>query len=160
MRLPKLTDEEIQQVDEILCKCKSETTNQQFAEDSLQQDDTSNYYQLSGNEKQRLADLNAALGVSDDTINAKLPHSPRVKFAENLPTKTSSQKMMRRTDRKRINYIDTELDKMALEHSSSACLSAKHLEFVEGLNTEDYSQFKAKRIVNYALNIKENEQDA
>lgn len=148
MRLPKLTDEEAQQVDEILCRCKEEENNHQSNENSQ---DTSNYYQLSGNEKQRLADLNAALGVSDDSINQKLRPSPRVKFADENPTKTCSQKMMGRKDRSRINCIDRELDKIAFENPNP--LTTIRLEYADELNANDYSEFKAKRIVNFAFNF-------
>lgn len=151
MRLPKLTDEEAKQVDDLLCKCKAEKINHHQSIEDAPLEDTENYYQLNGNERQRLANLNAALGISNDTSNTKLRHSPRVKFADDLPTKQSSLKMMRRTDRKRISCIDQELSIIAMENTSS--LTTNQLECVNEMHADDYSQFRAKRIVNYAFNL-------
>lgn len=155
MRLPKLTDEEAQQVDDILNKCKTEDTNNHFIEDTP---DSYNYYQLSGNERHRLADLNAALGLPGAMVSEKPEHCPRVTFADDLPSKRSPQKMMPRSDRKRINDIERELDNIALELPQSIpSLTTALLENAEELNADDYSEFRAKRIVNYAFNVTDNE---
>lgn len=152
MRLPKLTDEEALQVDEILGKCRAEEIKPQTSDGGTLDEpmvDTSNYYQLSGNERQRLATLNAALGTHDEREDHVQPTAPVVRFADDLPT----HKMMQRNDRKRIDCIDEELDVMAMEKPSSSALTVAQLECADDLNADDYSKFRAKRIVNFAFDV-------
>lgn len=155
MKLPRLSEEEAQQVDEILVKCREEESGGKIADKSTDygstEDDTVNYYRLAGCERQRLADLNAALGVSDE-LKTKSERQSTVKFVDDVAAKTSSQKIMRSNERKRINWIDEELDRMTIDEPLMK-LTKYQVKCADEFNADEYNEFKATRVVNFAYGL-------
>lgn len=156
MKLLPLTAEEHQQIDDILKEGMLSTKLPSIGSET-ERGTVQNPYTLNGEERSRLKTLNDVLALENTSDGKHLIEQPskstRVRFANAINEEVAPKPLrstIKKSDQKRITWIDAQLDRLSsAEKTTNYGLTSAHLEAAE--TEEEFKDFKARRIVNYAL---------